>query len=65
MSWFARRIHRNNAALGIGEAPPQAKGIAHLPQPGPDHWAWRCLICGERVDAHMPWYRLLFRRNTN
>ncbi len=34
----------------------------HVARPGPMYWDYRCLICGETVDGHTPWWRLLLRR---
>lgn len=37
-----------------GEAPPLI--YDHAPQPGPQHWSWRCLVCSEAVSDHAGWF---------
>jgi len=37
----------------------------HRPAPGPDYWAWRCLICDQPVSEHPGLLRRLWSRLTN
>lgn len=32
----------------------------HRAVPGPLYWDYRCLRCGENVDAHPKWWRRLY-----
>jgi hypothetical protein len=35
----------------------------HRAVPGPLYWDYRCLVCGDDVDAHAPWWLRLWRRS--
>ena len=34
----------------------------HAPKPGPLYWDWRCLVCGEPVADHAPWWKRIFSK---